>query len=238
LSYSGRTFNGWNTSAAGTGTAYSANASLTVNAKITLYAQWETIIPTYTVTYNANGAGGAVPSAQTANAGASITIAGQGALLYSGRTFTGWNTNAAGTGASYSASASLTVNANITLYAQWRVNTYTYTITNSYSSAISAVYVRKIGTTSWGSSRISSGIAINDSGSIGNFDAGQYEIKLVSSQMSISGGGGNIVNTARPPIVINPVARSYAVYCYITDDLTVNKTITVSSTSGWSTTNN
>jgi uncharacterized repeat protein (TIGR02543 family) len=162
-------------------------------------------------------------------------------LSYSGRTFTGWNTNAAGTGASYSANASLTVSSNITLYAQWRVNTYTYTIKNSYSSAISAVYVRKIGTTSWGSNRISSDIAVNDSISIGTFDAGQYEIKLVSSQIAASSGGGNTAKHIRnsPSILAKPTIRTYSVYCYVTDDLIGNKTITASSStgSGWSTTN-
>jgi hypothetical protein len=37
-------------------------------------------VQTYTVTYNANGASGSVPSAQTANAGSSVTVAGQGSL--------------------------------------------------------------------------------------------------------------------------------------------------------------
>ena len=42
LSYSGMNFNGWNTSTNGSGTAYAAGSSLTVNADTTLYAQWTT----------------------------------------------------------------------------------------------------------------------------------------------------------------------------------------------------
>ena len=74
---------------------------------------------TRTVTYNANGASGTVPAAQTVVAGDSITVAGQGGLTLAGNTFSGWNTKADGTGAAYAAGSSLTVNANVTLYAQW-----------------------------------------------------------------------------------------------------------------------
>ncbi|MDR1127503.1 MAG: InlB B-repeat-containing protein [Treponema sp.] len=118
LTYSGRTFNGWNTNSAGTGTPYSAGIGLTVDANITLYAQWTTLTQ-YTVTYNANGASGTTPASQTVTAGSSTTVAGQGSLTYSGRTFNGWNTNSTGTGTPYSAGVDLTVNANITLYARW-----------------------------------------------------------------------------------------------------------------------
>ena len=38
---SGYTFTGWNTKANGTGTSYSAGGSYTVNASVTLYAQWK-----------------------------------------------------------------------------------------------------------------------------------------------------------------------------------------------------
>ncbi|MDR1221020.1 MAG: InlB B-repeat-containing protein, partial [Treponema sp.] len=117
LTYSGKTFNGWNTNSAGTGTAYTAGASLTVAGNSTLYAQWTAV--QYTVTYNANGGSGNAPSAQTVNAGSSATLSGKGSLTYSGKTFDGWNTNSSGTGTAYAAGASLTVAGNVTLYAQW-----------------------------------------------------------------------------------------------------------------------
>ncbi|MDR0707251.1 MAG: InlB B-repeat-containing protein [Treponema sp.] len=76
----------------------------------------------YTVTYNANGASGTPPSAQTVSAGSSATVAGQGSLTYSGKTFDGWNTSSTGAGTPYGAGDSLTVNADVTLYAQWKSN--------------------------------------------------------------------------------------------------------------------
>ena len=60
----GFTFNGWNTSASGSGTAYQPGATFEIgNSNITLYAQWQAIPAiSYTVAYAANGAtGGAVP---------------------------------------------------------------------------------------------------------------------------------------------------------------------------------
>ncbi|MDR1636299.1 MAG: InlB B-repeat-containing protein [Treponema sp.] len=77
----------------------------------------------YTVSYNANGASGTPPAAQTVDAGGSVTLAGQQGLRYTGYTFASWNTNAGGTGTSYSAGASYTPAASITLYAQWTPGT-------------------------------------------------------------------------------------------------------------------
>jgi uncharacterized repeat protein (TIGR02543 family) len=123
LMYAGKTFTGWNTTPDGTGGAYTAGSSLTVNGNITLYAQWQTtVIPSYTLSYNANGGSGAVPDPQTAETNTGITVAGPGGLTYTGKTFTGWNTTPGGTGDFYAAGSSLTVNGNITLYAQWKAD--------------------------------------------------------------------------------------------------------------------
>jgi uncharacterized repeat protein (TIGR02543 family) len=77
----------------------------------------------YSITYYANGASGTVPSAQTVAANTIVNAAWQGALTYEGKTFTGWNTKADGTGASYAAGSSLTVTGDVTLYAQWKNDT-------------------------------------------------------------------------------------------------------------------
>lgn len=53
LTNTGYTFNGWNTATNGSGTAYAAGASLTVTANVTLYAQWQVVIPTYTAVFTA-----------------------------------------------------------------------------------------------------------------------------------------------------------------------------------------
>ena len=74
---------------------------------------------TYTVTFNANGGSGTVPSYQTANSGSSITLPYGSGLTKSGYYFGGWNTNSSGTGSNYSAGESFTVTGNITLYARW-----------------------------------------------------------------------------------------------------------------------
>ncbi|MTA28001.1 MAG: hypothetical protein F2562_03985, partial [Actinobacteria bacterium] len=70
----GHTFAGWNNLAGGTGTSYSAGASLTIPASNTvLFAQWN--VDSYTVTYNDNVAGEtiAVPAVQTAAFNSSVT---------------------------------------------------------------------------------------------------------------------------------------------------------------------
>jgi hypothetical protein len=74
---------------------------------------------TYTVTFDANGGSGTAPSAQTVQAGSSITLPGGDGLTKTGRNFGGWNTITSGAGTNYNAGASYTVNNNITLYARW-----------------------------------------------------------------------------------------------------------------------
>lgn len=114
---SGYTFTGWNDAIGGTGTSYAASGSLTMPASnITLYAQWSQI--TYTISYNANGGSGA-PSSQTGASGSAQTISNT-APTWTGYTFGGWNTSAAGTGTSYLAGASTTMPVGgLTLYAKW-----------------------------------------------------------------------------------------------------------------------
>lgn len=89
-----------------------------------------TVLETYPVTYSANGAtGGSVPADQTKIQGTDLTLAtNSGGLTRTGYTFTGWNTNATGTGASYPAGGPYGVDAGLTLYAEWSANTYTVTL--------------------------------------------------------------------------------------------------------------
>jgi uncharacterized repeat protein (TIGR02543 family) len=115
-------FYGWNTAANGTGTSYPAGSTITMNANKTLYAQWVSATPQYTVTYIANGATGTIPS-QTYPGGVQATILGQSTLTRPGYTFLGWNTAANGTGSVYTPTSSVVINSNITLYAQWAPGT-------------------------------------------------------------------------------------------------------------------
>ncbi|MFM1926791.1 MAG: hypothetical protein RLZ06_367, partial [Actinomycetota bacterium] len=63
LARAGYTFSGWNTLASGLGTNYVSGDTYSPTSSVTLYAKW-TALPTYTVSYNANGAtGGGAPVA-------------------------------------------------------------------------------------------------------------------------------------------------------------------------------
>ena len=132
----GYTFAGWNTLASGLGTDYAAGATYSPTASVTLYAKW-TALPTFTITYNGNGAtGGGVPVAQS-GVYSSVTLDNNsGLLVRSGFYFAGWNTQADGLGTTYAAAASYTPSSNVTLYALWS-NVVTYTLTYNPNSSTS-----------------------------------------------------------------------------------------------------
>ena len=132
-----RRFREWNTKADGTGTSYSAGASvsstgLQPNQSLELYAIWDEV---YYISFNANesSVGGTPGSAtgtmtnqtvsrDTATAIKTSTFALSGYLFY------GWNTSANGTGTFYSDGqkvTNLTSTGNtITLYAVWTNGAY------------------------------------------------------------------------------------------------------------------
>jgi uncharacterized repeat protein (TIGR02543 family) len=117
----GATFNGWNTAANGSGTAYGAGASITIYASVTLYAQWNS-----TVTLNFNSEGGSAVSSESGQNGSRVTL--PGAPTYSGNTFNGWFSAASG---GTLATSPYTLTGDTTLYAQWSVNTETVTFNNN-----------------------------------------------------------------------------------------------------------
>ncbi|AIC47075.1 InlB B-repeat-containing protein [Rhodoluna lacicola] len=122
----GYTFAGWNSAADGTGTNYTGSFLMPGN-NLTLYAKWTPI--TYIVTYNNNsatysGATGTVSDATNYTAAQTVTVAAgtglsntTGSITY---VFTGWNTNADGTGTDYMPGSTFAMPAgNRTLYAMW-----------------------------------------------------------------------------------------------------------------------
>ena len=111
---SGYYFTGWNTTAGGTGSAYSDGATYPFTQSATLYAQWAPDA-SYTVTFNANGGSGTM-AAETDNVPTALTL---NAFTRSGYYFTGWNTTAGGTGSAYSDGATYPFTQSATLYAQW-----------------------------------------------------------------------------------------------------------------------
>ena len=136
LEKTGFVFNGWNTKADGTGTAYAAGAELKVETSdITLFAQWVAEnVTTYSVTYNGNGnTGGTVPTDSNKYvADDKVTIKDNtGSLVKSGFTFAGWNSKADGSGTTYAAGDSFAIgSADVTLYAKWVAeNVTTYSVT-------------------------------------------------------------------------------------------------------------
>ena len=93
-----------------------------------VYAIWKP--NTYSIAYNANGGTGTTAtSSHTYDSAKALTSNG---FSRTGYTFTGWNTQANGSGTSYTNGQSvknLTASngATVTLYAQWKVNNYTLT---------------------------------------------------------------------------------------------------------------
>lgn len=89
------TFSKWNTKSDGSGTDYSAGASYTPSAAVTLYAKWTSSTTTAAVT---------LPTPTR-----------------TGYTFKGWSTSSSATSGS---TGSYTPTGNVTLYATWSENTY------------------------------------------------------------------------------------------------------------------
>ena len=99
----------------GNGTAYGTQTS------------FKTAEIKYTVTYNANGATGTVPTdANEYVSGATVTAKSHGNLAKTGYSFSGWKRN--DNSAIVQENATFTMPAsNLTLTAQWQINTYTVT---------------------------------------------------------------------------------------------------------------
>lgn len=77
----------------------------------------------YKITYDANGADGAVPVDTMDYVGMVFGQAlAQGELIFEGYTFNGWNTQADGNGKSYQAGAWVSATGSVTLYAQWEMD--------------------------------------------------------------------------------------------------------------------
>ncbi|HWL24323.1 MAG TPA: InlB B-repeat-containing protein [Ureibacillus sp.] len=117
----GFTFSGWNTKADGTGSEFTATTPVT--SYLTVYAQWTE--SSYTVTFDKNqGDTEANPITKTALHGETIDALPT-APTREGYTFTGWNTNADGSGSGFTAATPVT--SNQTVYAQWTKSSYTVT---------------------------------------------------------------------------------------------------------------
>lgn len=129
-------FLGWNTKADGTGTTYYPNSTVEITDNVTLYAIWGDKDSTVTLTYKANYEG-ADPATNTINSiknNAKVTLE-QFTELFPARDgyrFTGWNTQADGSGTSFAAGSNARVDVDNdgdnVLYAQWKRQTGTLII--------------------------------------------------------------------------------------------------------------
>ena len=107
-------FMNWNTQAAGSGTSYANEASVTINTAMTLYAQWA---PSATVTFDANGGSGTMaPQIIPKSIATALTA---NAFTKADMIFTGWNTDQGGSGTAYADGAQINTDVDVTLYAQW-----------------------------------------------------------------------------------------------------------------------
>ena len=72
-----------------------------------------------TITFNANGGSGTVPTAISTYVGVANTIP-PNSLTRTGYTFNGWNTASDGSGTTYATGSTITPTGDVTLYAQWQ----------------------------------------------------------------------------------------------------------------------
>jgi uncharacterized repeat protein (TIGR02543 family) len=127
----GYTFTAWNTQAGGSGTGFTN--STPVSTDITVYAQW-TAVPSgsYTVSFALNDGTAIILTTRTVTAPATtVTNFPHPNPTRNGYTFTGWNTQADGSGTGFTTTTP--VSADITVYAQWTGNTYTVTFKSNYA---------------------------------------------------------------------------------------------------------
>ncbi|MDR1033208.1 MAG: InlB B-repeat-containing protein [Bifidobacteriaceae bacterium] len=128
------TFEGWYKDDAaasrfiiGTDKLYTNDVSTEEN-NLTLYAGYG-----YTLTYNANSGTGNAPTGivscalKPGDSSCEITVLDNAGFEKKGFTFTGWNTQADGTGDAYVAGDKISISSNGEIYAVWEANTYTLT---------------------------------------------------------------------------------------------------------------
>ena len=111
----GYTFVGWNTSPDGSGTSYDDTDLFKTDQNLTLYAQWEKLL--FPLFFEANGGSGNM-SAQMIKYDESTAL-NENAFIRGGYRFTGWNTEADGSGKAYKDKQEIVITQESYLYAQW-----------------------------------------------------------------------------------------------------------------------
>jgi len=115
--FAGSTFDGWFSAATGGTLIGLGGATYVPNESTQLFAQWTSIVID-TLTFDANGGTGSI-AAYSGENGGSTTLPTIDGITYLGFAFSGWNTQADGTGTQYAEGVALTLVGNQTFYAQW-----------------------------------------------------------------------------------------------------------------------
>lgn len=111
----GHTFAGWYKDA-GLANPWNFGTDTMPDTNTTLYAKWT--VNQYKVHYDANTGAGTM-SDTVGNYNSTVQAAAN-SFTKAGHAFTGWNTEANGTGTPYAAGANIQLTGDVTLYAQWR----------------------------------------------------------------------------------------------------------------------
>ncbi|MBR5083734.1 MAG: endonuclease [Prevotella sp.] len=117
---------------------YFKSSTYTSQQAIQLYKKTSTSsvsVPTYTITFNPNGAAGDAYS-QTVEENTPTSLE-TNTFSYEGHVFDGWNTKDDGTGIYYADEATVSLHDNLTLYAQWEMS-YNITVSDTEHGTISA----------------------------------------------------------------------------------------------------
>jgi uncharacterized repeat protein (TIGR02543 family) len=125
----GYSFSGWNTTASGSGLAYTDGSLYSFTSDINLYAQWilNVVIPiTHTVIFNENDSTtDSVSSSMSEDSMLPLTLFAslRPAFVDPSHVFSAWNTAADGSGTSYLDGAQYSFKSDLVLYAQWTQTT-------------------------------------------------------------------------------------------------------------------
>ena len=115
-------FMGWAEDAKATSAKYNSASSIVMTKDVKLYAVWKP--QNRTLSFNANGGKGTLPTALTAPYGQTVTI-GPCNLTREGYYFLGWARLATATSATHKTGSTLTLTSNTTLYAVWSPKKWT-----------------------------------------------------------------------------------------------------------------
>ncbi|MDF9825595.1 putative repeat protein (TIGR02543 family) [Breznakia sp. PF5-3] len=142
-----RVFLGWSTdpSATAADTTYDPGTAVThAKENLTLYAVWG-LATTYNVTYDVNTGTGTAPVDNIDYvSGGQVVVKGPGSISKEGYEFVGWNTEANGSGVSYTENGTFNITKDTILYAQWS-ELYTVTFDSQGGSSVSSQTGLRVG---------------------------------------------------------------------------------------------